>query len=93
MKKITDPDDITVCHRYETRLIEARRVEEDARNHRHRLRQAYREHIADLIGRSVDVVELTSTLPCVKGINHCVYDLSDTHWPCCVFCGSPKYGC
>lgn len=90
MTKYTN--DLRAAKEYENLIFGALRAKSDAQMALAVAEASYKKHIADSIGAKMHNIELTTTGPCKSLIMHCVYDLRDSRWPLCVFCGSPKYG-
>ncbi len=88
-----EPAQLLSAREYEDRIIRAQRAISDARITLAVAEAEYRSFSAKLVGAKMQNMELTTTGPCKKPLIHCVYDLRDSRWPRCIFCGSPKYGC
>ena len=87
-----DEQDFRKAKEFESKIFGAQQAMSDARMALAFAESEYKLFTAKLIDAKMHNIELTTTGPCRKPLMHCVYDLRDTHWPRCIFCGSPKYG-
>ncbi len=98
MSEISDTERrVLLAHRVfeaEKAIFVANRAVQVAQAEAVRKRALYHAAVAAALGVAEKDLQFSDSMACfgTKLIAHCVWDLRDRRWPCCVFCGAPRDG-